>query len=235
MNELESAKQSLIDAGLVLDHLGHGDMTRGHVSLRVPGHTEHFLMKAHSIGFDEITMENILTFDLEGKLVAGTARQHSERFIHSEIFRVRPDVQAIVHTHPTHIVALSATGQKIRALNQGGAMFEGDLPVYTDTMDLIRTQDMGRSVAACLGAHRAILMRSHGLTMTGDSLAQAVVLCVMLEEASRIQLLASAAGMDLWGFPVEDVARLKRNLLGREQFVVNYDYLVRRARKAAGR
>ncbi len=235
MNELQTAKQSLIDAGLVLDYLGHGDMTRGHVSLRVPGHAEHFLMKAHSIGFDEMTMENILTFDLEGTLVAGTARQHSERFIHSEIFRARADVNAIIHTHPTNIVALSATGQKIRAFNQGGAMFEGDLPVYSDTMDLIRTPDMGRSVATCLGGHRALLMRSHGLTMTGDSLAQAVVLCVMLEEACRIQLMASASGMDLWSFPAEDVARLKKNLLGQEQFVVNYDYLVRRARRAADR
>ena len=71
--------------------------------------------------------------------------------------------------------------------------------------------------------------------MTGDSLGQAVVLCVMLEEASRIQLMASAAGMDLWGFSADDVARLKKNLLGQEQFVVNYDYLVRRALKAASR
>ncbi|HQT64808.1 MAG: aldolase [Acidocella sp. 20-57-95] len=235
MNEVEAAKKSLIDAGLVLDYLGHGDMTRGHVSLRVPGCVEKFFMKAHSIGFDEITMDNILTFNLEGNLVAGTARQHSERFIHSEIFRVRPDIHAIIHTHPTHIVAFAATGQKIRALNQGGAIFEDDLPIYSDTMDLIRTQDMGRRVAACLGAHRAVLMRSHGLTMTGDCLAQAVVLSVMLQEACHIQLMASASGMDLWGFPSEDVARIKKNLLSHEQFVVNYDYLVRRARKAAGR
>ncbi len=158
-------------------------------------------MKAHSIGFDEITPANILTFDLEGVLVAGTARPHSERFIHSEIFRARPDVNVVIHTHPTHTVALSATGQPMRPSSQGGAMFTGALPVYTETMDLIRTQAMGRSLAACLGSHHAVLMRSHGVTMTGPSLEQAVVLCVMLEEAARVQLLATAAGGDGWEFP----------------------------------
>ncbi len=204
-------------------------MTRGHVSLRVPGRPEHFLMKAHSIGFDEITPANILTFDLEGVLVAGTARPHSERFIHSEIFRARPDVNAVIHTHPTHTVALSATGQEMRPSSQGGAMFTDALPVYTETMDLIRTQAMGRSLAACLGSHHAVLMRSHGVTMTGPSLEQAVVLCVMLEEAARVQLLAAAAGGDGWEFPPDDVARLKAKLMSPEQFTVNFAYLARKA------
>lgn len=233
MSEIDTAKRALIDAGRILEHQGHGDMTRGHVSVRVPGRPEHFLMKAHSIGFDEITPDNILTFDLDGVLVAGTARPHSERFIHSEIFRARPDVNAVVHTHPTHTVALSAMAQAIRPLSQGGAVFAGALPVYTDTIDLIRTPEMGRSVAACLGPHPAVLMRGHGVAMAGASLEQAVVLCVMLEEAARIQLLASAAGADDWEFPAEDVARLKRNLMSPEQFDVNFAYLARKARKGA--
>ena len=65
-------------------------------------------------------------------------------------------------------------------------MFADGLPVYADTMDLIRTAEMGRGVAQALGPHRAVLLRCHGLAMTGRTLEEAVVLCVMLEEAARI-------------------------------------------------
>jgi L-ribulose-5-phosphate 4-epimerase len=235
MTAIAEARQALIDAGLVLEYLGHGDMTRGHVSVRVPGSPELFFMKPHSVGFDEITEENILTFDIEGKVVAGTSRPHSERFIHSEILRARPDVNAVIHTHPLHTIAFSATGQSMRALNQGGAVFAGHLPVFTDTMDLIRSQETGAKLARCLGPHNAVLMRSHGVAMAGASLAEAVVLCVMLEEAARIQLQASALGLDGFEFPAEDVAKLRDNLLRHDQFEVNFQYLVRKARRALPR
>src|SRR5580698_1727900 len=124
---VQEAKQKLIDAGLVLAHQGQGDMTRGHVSVRVPGETDLFFMKAHSIGLDEITMDNILTINLDGEVVAGTARRHSEFYIHSEVYRARPDVQAVIHTHSTYSVALSCTTRSIRPISQGGAAFSGAL------------------------------------------------------------------------------------------------------------
>ena len=161
--------------------------------------------------------------------MAGTARRHSEVYIHSEIFAARPDVDSVIHTHPTHTVAFSATGRRLRPMSQGGAVFADGLPVYTDTMDLIRTAEMGRGVARALGQHRAVLLRCHGLAMTGRTLEEAVVLCVMLEEATRIQLLAEAAPSDIADFPPDDVARLRDNLLNPEQFVVNFNYLARRA------
>ena len=88
-------------------------------------------MKAHSIGLDEITMENILTIDLEGNVVAGTARRHSEVYIHSEIFKVRPDVNCVIHTHPTYAIALSATGRPLKRYRQPGALFYEALGIYT--------------------------------------------------------------------------------------------------------
>jgi L-fuculose-phosphate aldolase len=226
---IDAAKACIVAAGRILEHQGQGDMTRGHVSLRVPGNPQHFFMKPHSIGFDEITPENILTIDLDGNVVAGTARRHSEVFIHSEVFRVRPDVQSVIHVHPIHAVALSATGRSIRPLNQGGAIFAGALPLYTDTIDLIRTPAMGAGVAKAMGPHRAVLLKSHGVVMTGASVEEAVVLCVMLEEAARTQLLAEATGPLLAEFPPDDVARLRHNLTRPDQFAVNFAYLARKA------
>ena len=232
--DLDAACQALITAGQILEHQGQGDFTRGHVSIRVPGRPEHFIMKPHSVGLDEITRENIVTFDLDGVLVAGTARPHSERYIHSEILRARPDLNAVIHAHPTHLIAFSSTGQEMRALSQGGAVFEGRLPMFTDTMDLIRSQETGRAVAMRLGPHNAVVMRGHGVAIAGEDVKEAVVLCLMLEEAARIQLLASASGLDAWSFPPEDVAALRDKLTRPDQFAINFDYLARKARKALG-
>jgi L-fuculose-phosphate aldolase len=74
-------KQQLILAGKVLVAEGHDDFTRGHISMRVPGEPKLFFMKPHSMGLDEITHANILTIDLEGNVVAGSARRHSEVYI----------------------------------------------------------------------------------------------------------------------------------------------------------
>jgi L-fuculose-phosphate aldolase len=203
-------------------------MTRGHISARVPGSSDLFFMKPHSIGFGEMTDATLLTIDLDGAVVAGTARRHSEVFIHSEIYRARPDVAVVIHTHPTYTVAFSATGHRLRPMSQGGAIFAGRLPIFTDTIDLIRTPEMGRGVAAALGPHTAVLMRHHGLAMTGRTIQEAVVLCVMLEEAVRVQLIAEAAGADAEDFPEDDVAQLRRNLMQLEQFEVNFAYLQRK-------
>ena len=232
MDDVTAAQQALIEAGLILEHQGHGDMTRGHVSVRVPGRPEHFFMKAHSIGLGEITPDNILTVDMDGNVVAGAARRHSEVFIHTEIFRARPDVQAVIHSHPTHCVAFSTTGRAMRPISQGGAVFAGErLPVFAGTIRLIRTPEQGRAVAQALGPHRAVLMRGHGVTMTGGTLPEAVTLAIMLEEAARVQLLADAVGTDTPDYPAEDVAGLRDQLLRPDQAVVNFNYLVRLAQR----
>lgn len=235
MNEHDAAIQDLIDAGLVLEQQRHGDMTRGHVSVRVPGRPEWFLMKPHGIGFGEITRENLLTLDLDGERVAGAGRPHSERFIHSEIFRARPDIACVIHTHPVHSIAFAATGQRMRALSQVAATFHDALPVFAETIRLIRSPEAGRAVAACLGPHNAVLLRGHGVAMAGATVAEAVVLCVSLEEAARIQLLAAAAGLDGWEYPVEEIRAIQENFMRPAQFKVNFDYLVRQSRLALRR
>jgi L-ribulose-5-phosphate 4-epimerase len=226
----EEAKQKLIDAGKILEHEGQADFTRGHVSVRVPDEPSLFFMKPHSIGFEEITMDNILTIDLEGKVVAGTARRHSEVFIHSEIFRVRPDVHSIIHSHPPYAVALSASGRPMRALSQPSAVFYEALPVYTDTIDLIRTKEMGQGVARALGPHRAVLLKNHGAVSAGGTIEECVGVVLMLENAAMIQMIAEAAGPIAPEFPPEQIRALQHNLTRPDQFEVNFEYLRRKVR-----
>ncbi len=227
----DEIKQQLIWAGKVLVAEGQDDFTRGHISFRLPDKPSLFFMKPHSLGLDEITLENILTIDLEGNVVAGTARRHSEVYIHSEIFKLRPDLHCVIHTHPPYSVALSATGRPMRCYSQPGALFYEALGVYTDTINLIRTHEMGAGVAKALGPHRAVLLKNHGVVMAGTSIAEAVVRVIMLENAAMVQMTAEAAGDPAPEFPRADIEKLKHDISQPDQFVVNFDYLVRRVKR----
>ena len=227
----DAIKQKLVMAGKVLVAEGQDDFTRGHISFRLPDDPGLFFMKAHSIGLDEITMQNILTIDLEGNVVAGTARRHSEVYIHSEILKARPDVNCVIHTHPTYSVALSATGRPLKCYSQPGALFYEALGTYTDTINLIRSHAMGAGVARALGQGRGVLLKNHGPVVTGATIEEAVISTLMLENGAQVQLLAEAAGDPAPEFPREDIEKLKHDISRPEQFAINFDYLVRRLKR----
>jgi L-fuculose-phosphate aldolase len=224
-------KQRLIVAGKVLVAEGQDDFTRGHISFRLPDNPNLFFMKAHSIGLDEITMENILTINLEGQVVAGTARRHSEVYIHSEIFKARQDVNCVIHTHPPYSIALSATGRPLKCYSQPGALFHEELGTYTDTIALIRSHAMGAGVARALGAGRAVLLKNHGVVVTGKTIDEAVIGTIMLENGAMVQLLTEAADDPAPEFPRADIEKLKSEVGQPEQFKINFDYLARRLKR----
>ena len=232
---VDEAKQKLIDAGRILEAEGQADFTRGHVSVRLPGDPSHFLMKPHSYGFDEITPENIVVCNLDGEKVGGAGRRHSEVFIHSEIYKARPDAMSVIHTHPTYAVALSATGRPLKMISQPSVHFADGVPYYTDTMNLIRTEDMGRGVAQALGDAKAVLMRNHGVAIAGRTIEEAVTLALLLDNACQIQLLTEAAGGEGEVFAPDDVQRLHDQVTRPEQFTINFDYLRRKVHRASAR
>jgi L-fuculose-phosphate aldolase len=221
-------KEKLIVAGKVLVAAGQGDFTRGHISVRLPDNPKLFYMKPHSVGLDEITMQSILTIDLEGNVVAGKARRHSEVYIHSEILKARPDINSVIHAHPAYCIALSSSGHPIKAYSQPGALFYEDVGVYTDTIALIRSNEMGAGVAKALGPHRAAFLKSHGTAVVGKNIEETVISAIMLENAAMIQMIVEAAGEPAPEFPRDDILALKRQLTSPEQFVINFDYLARR-------
>jgi L-fuculose-phosphate aldolase len=224
----QALKQKLIVAGKVLVAEGQGDFTRGHISVRLPGNPKLFYMKPHSVGLDEITMANILTIDLEGNVVAGKARRHSEVYIHSEVFKARADVQCVIHAHPPYSVALSATGRPVKAYSQPGALFSDGVGVYTDTIALIRSHAMGAGVAKALGKHRAAFLKNHGTVVTGPSIDETVIGALMLENAAMVQMIVEAAGDAAPEFPRADIEKLKSEMSAPEQFAINFNYLVRK-------
>jgi L-fuculose-phosphate aldolase len=128
-------------------------------------------------------------------------------------------------------VAFSATGHPMKAYSQPGAMFSGEVGVYTDTITLIRSHALGAGVAKALGGRRAVLLKNHGPVVTGKTIEEAVVSSIMLENAAQIQLMVEAAGTPAPEFPPDDIAKFKNEIGQPEQFKINFDYLARRVKR----
>lgn len=227
----QHAKQRLIDAGLILGAADLGDFTRGHVSVRDPEDPSRFFMKPHSLGFEEVTLENIVICDLEGQKIGGGGRRHSEVFIHSEIYKLRPDLNSVIHSHPKYATIWCSAERPWRIVSQACVAFADGLGYYQDTVNLIRSPETGRGVAEALGHHKAVMMRGHGVTVTGISVEEAVIRTLTLENACHDQVLCLAMGGDIVEFDGKDIDALNANLDNRDQYVVNFDYLVRRAKR----
>lgn len=172
----------------------------GHVSVRHDRSPAHFLL-ARNMAPALVTPDDILTFDLDGQaLDAGDRRVYLERFIHAEIYRARPDVVAVVHSHSPSVIPFAATRTPLRPiyhmsgfLGAGAALFEiRDVAGNTDL--LIRNAALGRALAASLGSNAAVLMRGHGSTVVGTSLQQAVYRAIYAETNARLQTQAMALG-----------------------------------------
>jgi L-fuculose-phosphate aldolase len=227
----QHVKERLIEAGLILGDADMGDFTRGHVSIRDPENPDLFFMKPHSLGFEEITIDNIVICDLEGQKVGGGGRRHSEVFIHSEIFKARPDLNSVIHSHPKYTTIWCASERPWKIVSQACVLFADGLGYYQDTVNLIRSPETGRGVARGLGDRKVVMMRGHGVTVTGNTVEEAVIRTLTLENACHDQVLCLAMGGDIVEFAEEDIESLRANLDGRDQYVVNFDYLLRRARR----
>lgn len=172
----------------------------GHVSVRHDKSPEHFLLSCNRAP-GLVSPDDILTYDLNGDLaVASDKRSYLERFIHSEIYRARPDVMSVVHSHSQSVIPFGATGQRLRPifhmsgfLGSGSALFEiRDAGGNTDL--LIRDTGLGKALAQSLGKHNCVLMRGHGSTTVAPSLELAVYRAIYAEVNAKLQIQAAALG-----------------------------------------
>lgn len=190
----EDLKEKLVNGGRALALEGQGDYVAGHISVRLPDNPNRFLMKPAGIGIEEMTAGNIITVDIEGRKIDGDFNRHNEVYIHSEILRARPDMNCVIHTHPIHSVVFSSLDKPLQMIGNDSGNFHRGLPVFSETTDLITTQERGKAVAQTMGDHPAVLLRNHGIAVAGVSIEQAVWLAIKLEKACKMQLMAEGAG-----------------------------------------
>lgn len=192
----------------ILAHEGQGDLTLGHVSARLPT-LDRMLMKAAGWGLEEVTSEDVLEVDFDGHVHGGSGRRHSEYPIHAEIYRARPAVGCVVHTHPAAAIALAARGETIKAVSHEGVLFHG-APVFEQTTALIRDAATGAALAHTLGGHSAALMRNHGVVVVGETVEDATVRAILLEKAAAVQLLAGRDAELRWPPHEEIVLKIRQ-------------------------
>jgi L-fuculose-phosphate aldolase len=186
-----------------------GDFVLGHVSQRDPD-GRGVWMKASGWAFEEITPDRVVLVGWDGTVISGDGRRHLEYPIHTEILRVRPDVQSVVHVHAPHATAFAALEQPLRPISHEGTLFvPPDIARFTQTGDLIITRELGEALAKAVGMRNAALMVHHGIVTAGPNIQTAVVLSILLERACRKQLLAMAAG-ELRSWSSDDEALAKR-------------------------
>ena len=197
---ITSAIRELVDANHILFDQGVVDGF-GHVSMRHPVRPDHFLL-ARSMAPALVTEADVLEFDPNGVATEGSPAVYLERFIHSEIYRTRPDVVSVVHSHSPAVVPFSVvSGTKLRPICHMCGFLGAAAPVF-EIRDvagpgsdlLIRDARLGAALAQSLGQSAAILMRGHGSTVVGGTLRQAVFRAVYTEVGARLQSEAMKLG-----------------------------------------
>jgi HCOMODA/2-hydroxy-3-carboxy-muconic semialdehyde decarboxylase len=176
----------------------------GHASVRSDTDPQRYFM-ARAIAPELVTEEDVLQFDLDSKPLDPRGRAlYNERFIHGEIYKLRPEVNAIVHNHSPTVVPFACTHTALQPIFHMSAFIGLGVPTW-DIRDaqegtdlLVRTPELGHALAQALGRHPAALMRGHGSVVVGENLQRAVGRTIYLEMNARMQLnarlLAGPAG-----------------------------------------
>ena len=193
LSDLVVANHILVNEG-VLDGFGH-------ISVRDPSNPERFFI-ARSMAPALVTLEDLVSVDLDGVVHDAQGRHtYVERFIHSEIFRARPEVMSVIHSHSPAVIPFGVTGARLRPICHMSGFLGAVTPVYEirhsagETSDLlIRNQALGVSLAQCLGQANVALMRGHGSVTVGTSIQQAVYRGIYTESNARLQALAAPLG-----------------------------------------
>jgi len=193
LSDLVAANHILFNEGVV-DGFGH-------VSARDDRDSGRFLL-ARSIAPGTVTTRDIMEFDLEGEPVDARGRRpYLERFIHSEIYRLRPDVQAIVHSHSPSVVPYGVTGMHLRPIFHMSGFLGAVTPIFEirdaggpATDMLIRDRKLGAALARTLGSATFALMRGHGSVAVGAGIRQVVYRAIYAEVNAKLQLEASRLG-----------------------------------------
>jgi ribulose-5-phosphate 4-epimerase/fuculose-1-phosphate aldolase len=192
VEKLVLANRILYEQGIV-DGLGH-------VSVRHDSAPDTFLLSCNRAP-GLVKPRDIVCYDLDGNAVSPTTeRPYLERFIHGEIFRARPDVMAVVHSHSASVIPFGATGNRLRPIyHMAGFLGSGSTTFdirdkFGNTDMLIRNPELGKALAQSLGRCSCVLMRGHGSTVVGNSIEQAVFRAIYAETNAKLQAQALGIG-----------------------------------------
>lgn len=180
----------------LIAHFGMDDLIYNHISARVPGPEEHFLLNPFRLLYEEVTASNLVKVDLDGNVISsdGSPINPAGFVIHSCVHRERHDLTCIIHTHTTAGVGVSAQAEGLLPISQTGLLYK-DLIGYHEFEGLALNMEEQKRLLADLGSDKQMLiLRNHGLLACGRSIPEAFIMMFYLEQACRIQIAAQAGG-----------------------------------------
>lgn len=214
----QAVKQTLVDAirmlerAEIIDHNGHCSARRDAGS---------FWINSGASVRGALTVDDIVAVDLDGNLVAGSAKPPLEFHIHAAVYRHRADVNAVMHTHPKWSTFLTMTGHAYKPVYAQGVLL-GDIPLL-DTPLSVNTRPMGEKLAAALGAGPAVLLKAHGVVVAGADIREAFALAAYVEENAYRQYMALQIG-EPYVFSAEEQKACREKLWAPNLFQKTWDH-----------
>jgi HCOMODA/2-hydroxy-3-carboxy-muconic semialdehyde decarboxylase len=198
-DKLERSIHLLVAANRILANEGVVD-AYGHVSIRHPHHHDQFLL-SRSLSPELVTAQDIFAYHLDGRAVMeNSPNPYLERFIHGGVYKNRPDIHAVVHSHADSVLPFTISQTPLKPVIHTASDMGTEVPVWDiqdhfgDTNLLVTNEDQGDDLAQGLGEHKVVLMRGHGFTAAGRSLMEVVKVSVYLPKNAKILMDALRLG-----------------------------------------
>lgn len=187
-----NTKQKVALACRMLFNAGHDSGLSGQITARVKDNV--YITQALGLGFDEISVSNLLTVDSDLQVIEGTGLPNPANRFHSWIYNTRPDVACILHTHAQHISALSMLGVPLEIAHTDCCAVYDDVAHLRNWPGVPLGNSEGLIISQALGEKSALLLSHHGLVTVGKDVEEAFYLALSVEKAAKLQLLALGAG-----------------------------------------
>ena len=212
-------KQELVDAIRMLEHAEYIDHN-GHCSVRRDANS--FYINSGASMRASLTVEDIVAVDLDGKPVdGGNIKPPLEFPIHAEVYRARPKVNAVFHTHPQWSTYLTMTGTPQQVVYAQASLL-GDMPVMNSPMS-VNTREMGEKMVAIMGDNPVVMLKAHGVVAAGENILECFAYAAYVEENARRQYMAMQIG-DPYVFSDEEQAACRQKLRTPSLFKKTWDH-----------
>ena len=184
--------QDFVTGFAILDSDGQNSGIAGHLTARIAD-SEQLLGHQYGLAFDEVDEAAVRQTDFSLQAAKDGLVSPSLAF-HVALYKARPDIGAIVHSHPDQVIAFSATGARFQPVYQSALMLHGRVAHYDSYDGIVEDEGLGQKFAAQLGEGQILLLKNHGLIAVGRSVRHAVCAAVIFHQNCRIHLKALGAG-----------------------------------------
>lgn len=218
--ETAAATRMLVDEE-ILDYSGH-------ISTRIPGRDDAFMIQIGSDSRAELLPERILIVDYDGKVLEGDGQPPSEVPLHIEILKARPDINAVLHCHMDLAIAFTMMeGVKLIPMRSRAHRWRSGIPMHGDPSH-IKLTEQAQSVAKALGPHYAVLMRAHGLTLVAESVQALLIDAIHFKENAKAQMQVLQAGAKPIPLSEAEIAQIDKHEMREWHIKKLWNYYMRK-------